>query len=68
MADYLLWIYSYRGEIDGSIDTNVYRKPIHTDRYLPFDSHHPMGTKKAVFGLWQGGWHMSHAKTIGKKN
>ena len=51
---------------DGSIDTNVYRKPTRTDRYLPFDSHHPMGTKKAAFGALARS--MSHAKTIGKKN
>ena len=34
---------------DGSINTGVFRKPTRTERYLQFDSHHPLNAKKAVF-------------------
>ena len=30
------------------ITVSVYRKPIHTDRYLDFNSSHPISAKKAV--------------------
>ena len=33
---------------DGSIDTSVYRKPTHTDKYLSFFSHHPTTLKASV--------------------
>ena len=28
--------------VQGNLETNVYRKPTHTDKYLTFDSHHPI--------------------------
>ena len=32
----------------GTIQTSVYRKPTHTDRYLDYMSHHPIEHKKGV--------------------
>ena len=34
--------------IRGNWETKVYRKPTHTDKYLAFDSHHPICHKKSV--------------------
>ena len=34
--------------VSGKIETAVYRKPSHTERYLQFSSYHPPGMKKAV--------------------
>ena len=33
---------------DKSIDTTVFRKPTHTNKYLDFSSHHPIAHKTAV--------------------
>ena len=30
---------------DGKLETVVYRKPSHTDKYLSFNSHHPTSHK-----------------------
>ena len=35
-------------EDDGTISTSGYRKTTHTDKYLDFDSHHPLCHKTAV--------------------
>ena len=33
---------------DGSLDITVYRKPIHTNQYLDFQSHHPPHVKRGL--------------------
>ena len=35
---------------DGSLSTSVFRKPIHTDLYLQWDSHHTISSKYSVAG------------------
>ena len=38
----------------GELETSAYRKPTHTDKYLSFDSHHPICHKKAIASkLWK---------------
>ncbi|MCP4473276.1 MAG: hypothetical protein GY821_01625 [Gammaproteobacteria bacterium] len=34
--------------IEGTLVTDVYRKPTHTNRYLHFSSHHPLSTKLGI--------------------
>ena len=46
-------------EADGSLSINVYRKPMHTDQYLQWDSHHHLSAKFSVVNT------LSHrAKTV----
>ena len=33
---------------DGSLDVSIYSKPMHTDRYLHFESHDPTHMKRGV--------------------
>ena len=35
-------------EVDGSLSISVYRKPMHTDQYLQWDSHHHLSAKFGV--------------------
>ena len=35
-------------EVDGTLSITVYRKPIHTDQYLQWDSHHLLSAKFSV--------------------
>ena len=44
-------------EEDGSLSTSVFRKPIHTDLYLQWDSHHTLTSKYSVIGTLQ---HRAH--------
>jgi hypothetical protein len=32
----------------GKLETDVYRKPTHTDKYFSYDSHHPVSHKRSV--------------------
>jgi hypothetical protein len=34
--------------VEGKLETDVYRKPTHTDKYLSHDSHHPVSHKRSV--------------------
>jgi len=38
----------FRRQPDGAVSTEVYRKPMHTDQYLHFRSHHPINHKTGV--------------------
>ena len=45
----LAFLYTHvRRNINGRLETDVYRKPTHTDKYLSFYSHHPRSHKKSV--------------------
>ena len=46
-------------EAEGSLSITVYRKPMHTDQYLQWDSHHPLSAGLSVINT------LSHrAKTV----
>jgi hypothetical protein len=34
--------------VEGKLETDVYRKPTQTDKYLSYNSHHPVGHKRSV--------------------
>jgi hypothetical protein len=34
--------------VEGKLETDVYRKPTHTDKYFSYDSHHPVSHKRSV--------------------
>ena len=53
----------YRGE-QGNLEISVYSKPTHTDKYLAFDSHHPVCHKKSVPKLYSGGLTVYHLHSI----
>ena len=36
------------GTIEGKLETDVYRKPTRTNKYLSFNSHHPRSHKKSM--------------------
>ena len=38
-------------EVDGSLSISVYRKPMHTDQYLQWDSHHHLSAKFSVINI-----------------
>ena len=48
---------------EGTQQTKVFRKPTHTDRYLPFSSHHPLQQKLSIHELF-----FSRAESIVKEN
>ena len=57
--------------VQGNLETSVYRKPTHTDKYLAFDSHHPICHKKLkllknLFRLW--GIFSSNLRILSRKN
>jgi hypothetical protein len=34
--------------VEWKLETDVYRRPTHTDKYLSYDSHHPVSHKRSV--------------------
>ena len=52
---------------DGSIRTSVYRKGTHTDRYLDYNSHHPLSHKKSVASTLKNRAH-THSSTTSSLN
>jgi hypothetical protein len=34
--------------VEGKLETDVYRKPTHRDKYLSYKSHHPVSHKRSV--------------------
>ena len=38
----------FRRMENGKLSREVYRKPTHTNRYVQFESHHPMSVKSGI--------------------
>ena len=53
-----------RRKEDGSLDVLVYRKPMHTDWYLHFESHQPTLVKRGVVRCIHKGSEGSTHRTI----
>ena len=53
-------------EPDRCLNTSVYRKPTHTDQYLPvaYDSHYPQSVKPGIVTCSYDQAKVSHDKTI----
>ena len=52
--------------VQGNLETSVYRKPTHTDKYLAFNSHHPICHKKSVAKTLLRGLTVYHLHSIGR--
>ena len=53
---------------DGKLETVVYRKPTHTDKYLSFNSHHAKSHKKyVVTNLFQQAENLTSSNDARKK-
>ena len=48
MDIYLFLDLNVHRTVEGKLETDVYRKPTHTDKYLSYDSHHPVSHKRSV--------------------
>ena len=50
--------------VQGNLETSVYRKPTHTDKYLEVDAHHPICHKKSVAKTYLRGLTVFHLHLI----